>query len=405
MSRGRSSEALRDYRASQRPPDTYTRRSPAGSGAQGWGPFGGWVATETRRPPVGGGRWGGGPVAQPSYPGTGTGILTGIALWAALNGLSQPGQAQYFYTNRKDPVYREWRSEAEQRAERDPEVAAKLRQLDERLAQLDRDPGSASWTPGQTSGAPVRSDEGFGAFWPVLIIGGGALVLFWLWRRRAAAPATRPASSAGLVGSEVSRLRVGMVLPVDPAPFLLAGGLTKIQPPEESGTVSVESIGLLRYGDVRLHRLYLPGGRTYFQLHLGRDGRPDECRYFSILDEVNPAHAQEWAFWLDPVQGVIGWPSFQTKDGKVYGRVWAPGNARVPPRQIDETLQHLDRVEERRLQAMLYGAPTGGAPPAPATEYILVCAIEAGGQAWVQIDAGIDINPATLNLPDLPLAA
>jgi hypothetical protein len=49
---------------------------------------------------------------------------------------------------------------------------------------------------------------------------------------------------------------------------------------------------------------------------------------------------------------------------------------------------------------MLYGAP-----PAPATEYILVCAIETRGQAWVQIDAGIDINPAALNLPHLPLAA
>jgi hypothetical protein len=54
---------------------------------------------------------------------------------------------------------------------------------------------------------------------------------------------------------------------------------------------------------------------------------------------------------------------------------------------------------------MMYGAPTGGAPAAPATEYILVSAIEAGGQACVQIDAGIDINPAALNLPDIPLAA
>jgi hypothetical protein len=76
------------------------------------------------------------------------------------------------------------------------------------------------------------------------------------------------------------------MLPMDPAPSLLAGGLTKVQPPEESGMVSIESIGVLRYGDVRLHQLYLPGGRAHFQLHLSPDGRPDECRYFSILDEV-----------------------------------------------------------------------------------------------------------------------
>ena len=63
----------------------------------------------------------------------------------------------------------------------------------------------------------------------------------------------------------------------------------------------------------------------------------------------------------------------------------------------------MDRSERRRLQAMLYGAPTGGAAAAPQTEYILVSAIEAEGQAWVEVDAGIDINPAALQLPGVPL--
>ena len=90
------------------------------------------------------------------------------------------------------------------------------------------------------------------------------------------------------------------------------------------------------------------------------DGRPDECRYFSVLDEVAPADPEEWGFWLDPAQGMIGWPTFQTKDGKLYGRVWAPGESRIAPRQIEETRQYLDRVEHRRMQAMLYGAPSGG---------------------------------------------
>jgi hypothetical protein len=47
---------------------------------------------------------------------------------------------------------------------------------------------------------------------------------------------------------------------------------------------------------------------------------------------------------------------------------------------------------------MLYGAPTGLAAPAPATEYILVTAVQRQGQAWVELRAGIDINPATLEL-------
>jgi hypothetical protein len=165
MSRGRSSEALRDYRESQRPPDTYARRPPAGGGDRGWGPFGGGAPTQTRRPSVGGGGWwGGGPVARPSFPGMGTGVLTGIALWTALNALSQPGHAEYIHANRSDPVYREWRREAEERAAGDPEVAAKLRQLDERLAQLERQPSSASGTPAQTPAAAAQPDEGWGAF-------------------------------------------------------------------------------------------------------------------------------------------------------------------------------------------------------------------------------------------------
>ena len=46
---------------------------------------------------------------------------------------------------------------------------------------------------------------------------------------------------------------------------------------------------------------------------------------------------------------------------------------------------------------------TGGAAAAPQTEYILVSAIEAEGQAWVEVDAGIDINPAALQLPGVSL--
>jgi hypothetical protein len=238
----------------------------------------------------------------------------------------------------------------------------------------------------------------------VLFIGIVILVLLWLWRRRLAHPIAA-AAAPGLTGSAATRFRVGMTMPVDPSPFLLAAGLTKVQPLEGGGMVSVEVVGLLREGGVLLHRLYLPGGKAFFQLHLGADGQPDECRYFSRLDEVTPADSQEWGVWLDPAEGMIGWPSFQTKDGKMYGRVWAPGNSRVAPRKMEETLQYVDHVEQRQLQMMLYGGPTGGTSPAPETEYILVSAIDATGQAWVEIDAGIDINPAGLTLPSVPLAA
>ena len=125
---------------------------------------------------------------------------------------------------------------------------------------------------------------------------------------------------------------------------------------------------------------------------------------FLVLDQA-PCHSQEWAFWLDPREGMIGWPTFQTKDGKLYGRVWTPGQGRIAPRPIEETRQYVDRTERRQVQEMLYGAATGGAAAAPQTEYILVSAIDAEGQAWVEVDAGIDINPAALQLPGVSLAS
>jgi len=399
VSRSMSSQALRDYQAAQQPAETYTRRAPAYGGYGGGGY--GWSSEAARRPPI----WGGeeparGVARGPALPGSGA--LTAVALWAALNSLSSPSSVQYFHNYQNDPGYMQWRREADREASQNPAVAAKLQQLDTRLAQVEGQPRNPSAAPPAQRAPAAAGGSGF--IWPVLFIGIVILLLLWLWRRRMAQPASA-AAAAGLAGSATTRFRVGMTLPVDPSPFVLAAGLTKVQPPEGGGVVSVEVVGVLREGAVVLHRLYLPGGKAFFQLHLGADGRPDECRYFSRLDEVTPADRQEWGLWLDPAEGMIGWPSFQTKDSKTYGRVWAPSNSRVPPRKMDETLQFVDHVEQRQLQMMLYGGPTGGTPPGPDTEYILVSAIEATGQAWVEIDAGIDINPAALTLPSVPLAA
>ena len=390
VSRSVSSQAFRAYGAAQRPAETYMRRPPAYAGGYSS------QSEVSRRPPV----WGG-PLQNSFARGPSSGPLTAVALWAALNSLSSRNSVEYFRNYQTDPGYAQWRREADREAAQNPAVAAKLNQLDSRLAQLDGQPRNPTAAP-PVRPSPARP-EGSGFIWVVIFIGIVILLLLWLWRRRMAHPVT--AASAGLTGSASTRFRVGMTMPVDPSPFLLAAGSTKVQAPEGSGMISVEVVGLLREDGVLLHRLYLPGGKAFFQLHLDNRGQPDECRYFSRLDEVTPANVQEWGLWLDPAEGLIGWPSFQTKDGKLYGRAWAPSDNRIQPRQMEEMLQFVDHAEQRQLQTMLYGAATGGAPPAPQTEYILVSAIDMTGQAWIEIDAGIDINPAALNLPTVPLAA
>ena len=62
-------------------------------------------------------------------------------------------------------------------------------------------------------------------------------------------------------------------------------------------------------------------------------------------------------------------------------------------------------TSQRRLLAMLYAGPTGAARPAPATEYVLVAVVQEQGSAWVEVHAGIDINPAALTLPAVPWPA
>jgi hypothetical protein len=392
ISRRNSSQALRDYRASQAPAQVPTTRRPS----SGWDNSGWGTAPLGRRPLPGG--WGGGyapgyTVSTPRF-----GVWDGVLAWSLLNSLSRPQAVNYFQDNRDDPRYAQWRAEADRKAQSDPAMAQKLAELDTLMAQAKAQPANPRPAPSDSSGS--------GGLFIVVLVGGAVLLVLWLMRRRSAAVAGggSTAMTPGLSGSASSRFRVGMAFPVDPSPFVLAAGMTKVKPPEEgTGMISVEAVGLVNDGGVALHRLYLPGGEAFFMLHLGQDGAPDECRYFTLLDRITPASQDEWAFWLDQAQGMIGWPQFETKDGKTYDRVWAPGSSRVQPRQQIETLQSTSGTIERKIQAMLYGAHTGAAPPAPAIEYVLVCAVEQGDDAWVEVYAGIDINPAALTLPAVAL--
>ena len=370
VSRATSAQALQQYReqyrASQEP-----RRPPIVSNQSGWG------EDIWRRPPA---------YASPSGS-LGSNFGT-AAFWAALGALSASDRTAYFREYQSDPAYRQWH----QQALRDPNASARLAALGDRSA-----------TAAGVAAPVAATTHGSGALlWIVFFVAIVAFALLWLARRRAAMGAIR-ADRPGLSGSTLTRFRVGQTIPLDPTPFLLAGQTTKVKPPPAGEMVSVEAVGLLEDSGVQLHRLYLPGGANYFQLHLGGDGNPDECRYFSRLDEIQPASAAEWGEWLDPAQGMIGWPAFQTKDGKTYGRAWAPGDTRIPPRQQVETVQSAFTTTQRRLQVMLYAGPTGARQPAPQYEIILVAAVEESGRAWVQIDAGIDVNPAALSLPHVSL--
>jgi hypothetical protein len=422
FSRDRSGSALDSFRTQRdnaRQPRNYAPSTPApqyappqytqrqnGPDRSGWFNSRGWSAP------------------SPSYYGGGRsfGVWDGLFLWSLLNNLGRSGSSDFFHNNQNDPGYQQWRQEADRQAQDNAELRQRLDELDRQLAERDgqpRTPGAlppdippeiAKAPPRRTPGVPSQSGSGW--VWAVLLAGGGGIAYLALQRRpttggsTVSRPPANPLQTAGNLlrhklsgeGYTPSKFRVGMTLALDPTPFILAGDSIKLPQPEGSGQISVSAVGRVVAGNTQLVRLYLPDGRSMVQLHLDAAGDPDECRLFGTIDEVTPTDPNEWAAWLDPNEGMIGWPEFQTKDGKTYVRVWAPGDRRVSPRVLNETIESLSGSRTVTSQAMLYAAPTGSPAPAPATEYIMVAAQQDGGRAWVEIKAGIDLNPATLQL-------
>jgi hypothetical protein len=343
--------------------------------------------------------------SRPSF-----GMWDGMMLWFLLDNLRRPGYADFFHHHRDDPGYQSWRGEADRLARDNPDLRGKLDSLDGELTRRTGQPRDRSYVPpgidpaiavsAERAVRPVRAESSGGGFWIVVfvVLAGGA-VLFWLWRRRRAAQAAATVA-AQAAEVDMGRFRVGMTVSIDPTPFLMADGKLRVAQPAASaqGLASIDAVAALESDRLSLHRLYFPGGKAFYQVHLDAQGEVDECRYFAKLDEVQPANAGEWGFWLDEREGMIGWPEFETKDGLQHVRAWSPGEARLPPVRLAETIRHLEGTSTRQHDAMLYARDTGLAAPAPATEYLLVAAIEGDAGARVELHVGIDINPASLAL-------
>lgn len=199
-----------------------------------------------------------------------------------------------------------------------------------------------------------------------------------------------------------SPFRIGMVVTMDPTPFILGGDALKIQMPDLDATDSIVAVSRMSGTGPDSFRLHLPDGKSWLHVIAGTGGAVDECRFFQRIDEAYPANADEWTFWLGAADGYIGYPQFQSRDGQLWARHWNPGEQRLAPLSAREEFSTFRDATERREQRqhthMLYSRSTGLQSPCPEAEYLLVTAVEAPGTARIEIHAGIDIDPAAFSL-------
>jgi hypothetical protein len=214
-------------------------------------------------------------------------LWSGLFLRALLSNLGRPESIDFFHNNQNDPGYRQWRAEADRRAQNNADLRQRLDELDRELAARDdqpRDPGAlpadvppeiAKATPSRT---PDAVDETGGSGWVwIVVLAGGSGIAYLAWRRRHSTsggsssmsrPPANALQSAGSMlrhklsgeGYTPSKFRVGMTLALDPTPFILAAGAIKLPQPEGMGQVSVSSVGHIVAGNTQLVRLYLPNG-------------------------------------------------------------------------------------------------------------------------------------------------
>lgn len=355
------------------------------------------------------------------------GIWDAAMLWFLLDTFNRPGHAAFFHDNGQDPGLQQWRAEAERMAQSDPALQTRLASLDKATASLTDSPPQPGRLPESVADKfePVTADDGDDDGLIALIIGLIVLVVViglmiygvvrivrvargLLGRVTAGTPPSGAKAQQGdaalfnlFGGKDKARaaFRVGMTVTIDPTPFLLAGDAIKAQQPPASpgGLANAQGIGALNSDALTLHRIYLSDG-DFLQIHLDDDGKADECRLFHVIDEIDPPDEKAWKEWLDKRDGMIGWRDFKTPDGKTYERAWSPGAKRVAPVKFHESEDSAKGLTLSKYECMLYRADTGLEAPAPTVEYLLVSVVERDGQAWVEIAAGIDVNPASLSL-------
>ena len=91
-----------------------------------------------------------------------------------------------------------------------------------------------------------------------------------------------------------------------------------IKAPESNDKII--AVGSYRLLNHEVFHSYLSDGKSFLRTIKGTD----EVYLFTPQDEIFPANSEDWDFWLNDKEGLIGWSQFQVDNNTpiVYNREW-----------------------------------------------------------------------------------
>jgi len=193
--------------------------------------------------------------------------------------------------------------------------------------------------------------------------------------------------------------RLGGFISFDEVFFTLLPGELGFSWPGEY--LSITHYGIIEMESFTLHRFYTVKDQDQMILQVVMENkRLDEIKLFKKLDEVHFQSMEDREFWLSEIDGSIGLPAFQSMDGKLYQRSYAPSDHYIPPMTMEEYrfVQSEKKSESIVHQVMLYER-TLWVNEGQITQYMLLSAEKQGEMEWVDIYKGIDLDQSAFSNP------
>lgn len=192
--------------------------------------------------------------------------------------------------------------------------------------------------------------------------------------------------------------RIGAVVTLDSLDFRLLASKLKMNFPGNTHII-------VAYGRIdmdsrtTIHRFYTKD-EVIFQL--STEGSNDNVTEIKLLvphDIVYPGSHEEWAAWVDPINGMIGSVGFELQDGTEFTRAWFEDtDNHVQPVEFNETVVVNEKGDTYLIEhkAMMYARWMDDNEEN--VEWLLISAEDTGETAHIELNLGMDFSESSFEV-------